>query len=161
VCVHIRVLVIQHAKHMHRIILSSVACLAVPCSPHYFINGPDRPWGPPTLLYNGYWVCFTRLKRPGRGVNHSPQSSAVVLEWLELNVRFSKKKKFTNYKMCLDFLCIFFFVWNISHFKKNSARYYHTCTQITTQVTFRLGFELLWVAPDDHRFRSKHAAFWE
>jgi hypothetical protein len=33
-------LVIQHAKRMRRIILSSVACLAVPYFfPHYLING--------------------------------------------------------------------------------------------------------------------------
>ena len=32
-------LVIQHAKRMRRIILSSVACLAVPYFSHYLING--------------------------------------------------------------------------------------------------------------------------
>jgi hypothetical protein len=24
----------------------------------------------PSLLYNGYWVSFLRVKRPGSGVNH-------------------------------------------------------------------------------------------
>jgi hypothetical protein len=37
-CVSV-VLVIQHAERMHRIILSSVACLAVPYFSTYFING--------------------------------------------------------------------------------------------------------------------------
>jgi hypothetical protein len=32
-------LVIQQAQHMHRIILSSVACLAAEYFPHYLING--------------------------------------------------------------------------------------------------------------------------
>ena len=32
--------------------------------------GPDRPWGPPSLLYNGYRVSFLGVKRPGRGVDH-------------------------------------------------------------------------------------------
>jgi len=32
-------LVIQHAKRMRHIVLSSVACLAVPYFPHYLING--------------------------------------------------------------------------------------------------------------------------
>jgi hypothetical protein len=30
---------------------------------------PDQPWGPPTLLYNGYHD-FPGVKRPGRGVDY-------------------------------------------------------------------------------------------
>ena len=41
---------------------------------------PYRPWGPPSLLYSGYRVSFPGLMRPGRGVNHPPQSSAEVKE---------------------------------------------------------------------------------
>ena len=37
-----------------------------------------RPWGPPSLLYNGYRLSFPGVKRPGRGVNHPPPSSAEV-----------------------------------------------------------------------------------
>jgi hypothetical protein len=37
-----------------------------------FLTRPDRPWGPPSLLYNGYRVSFLGAKRPGRGVNHIP-----------------------------------------------------------------------------------------
>jgi hypothetical protein len=37
-----------------------------------FCVRPDRPWVPPSLLYNGYRVCFPGLKLPGRGVNHTP-----------------------------------------------------------------------------------------
>ena len=33
-----------------------------------FRTCPDRPWGPPSLLYNGY----PGLKRPDRGVDHPP-----------------------------------------------------------------------------------------
>jgi hypothetical protein len=39
---------------------------------------PDRPWGPPILLYNGYWVFPGDKERPGRDANPSPPSSAVV-----------------------------------------------------------------------------------
>ena len=35
---------------------------------------PDRPWGPPSLLYNGFRV-FPRVKRPGCGVDHPFLSS--------------------------------------------------------------------------------------
>ena len=41
---------------------------------------PDQSWGPPSLLYNGYRVYFPGVKRPGRGVNHSPPSSVEVKE---------------------------------------------------------------------------------
>ena len=39
---------------------------------------------PPKLLYNVYRVYFPRVKRPGRGVNHPPPSSAEVKERVEL-----------------------------------------------------------------------------
>ena len=41
---------------------------------------PDRPWGPPSLLYNGYWVFAGG--RGGRGVGLIPHPHLVpkVLE---------------------------------------------------------------------------------
>ena len=36
---------------------------------------PDRPWGPPSLLYNGYLVSFPEVKQPGRGIKHPPPAS--------------------------------------------------------------------------------------
>ena len=32
-----------------------------------FRTRPDRPWGPPSVLYNGYSVSFPGIKRPERG----------------------------------------------------------------------------------------------
>ena len=49
-----------------------------------FHTRPDRPWGPLSLLYIGYWVSFPGVKRPGRGVNHPPLSNAEVKERVEL-----------------------------------------------------------------------------
>ena len=49
-----------------------------------FRTRPDRPWSPPSLLYNVYRVSFPGVKRPGRGVNHPPPSSAEVKERVEL-----------------------------------------------------------------------------
>jgi hypothetical protein len=37
-----------------------------------------------SLLYNGYRVTFPGVKRPGRGVDHPPSSSASVKERVEL-----------------------------------------------------------------------------
>ena len=33
---------------------------------------PDRPWGPPSLLYNGYRVLPGGKERPGRDADPSP-----------------------------------------------------------------------------------------
>ena len=45
-----------------------------------FRTRPDRPRGPPSVVYSGYWVFFAGAKRPGRGVNHLSPSSAEVKE---------------------------------------------------------------------------------
>ena len=52
-----------------------------------FHNRPDRPWGPPTLLYNGYRVSLPGVKRPGRGVDHPPP---------HLAPRLKKEYRFTS-----------------------------------------------------------------
>jgi hypothetical protein len=49
-----------------------------------FRTCPDRPWGPPSLLYNGYRASFPAVVRPGRGVDHPPPTSAEVKERVEL-----------------------------------------------------------------------------
>jgi hypothetical protein len=44
----------------------------------------DRPWGPPSLLYNGYRVFPGCKERPGFDADPSPPSSAVGHERVEL-----------------------------------------------------------------------------
>ena len=39
-----------------------------------------RPWGPPSLLYNGYRVFPGGKVQPGRAADHSHPSSAAVME---------------------------------------------------------------------------------
>jgi hypothetical protein len=40
---------------------------------------PDRLWGPPSLLTNGYQGAFSlEVKRPGSEADHPPSSSAEV-----------------------------------------------------------------------------------
>ena len=39
---------------------------------------PDRPWVPPSILYNGYRVFPGGRKRPGRNAEPSPPSSVEV-----------------------------------------------------------------------------------
>jgi hypothetical protein len=54
----------------------------IPVEARFFRTRPDRPWGPPSLLYNGYLV-FPELKS-GRGFDNPPPSSAEIKERVEL-----------------------------------------------------------------------------
>jgi hypothetical protein len=45
-----------------------------------FRTCPDRPWGPPSPLYNWYRVFPGGKQRPGRDADPSSPSSAVVKE---------------------------------------------------------------------------------
>ena len=45
-----------------------------------FSARPDRPWGPPSLLYNGYRVFSGGKVRRGSAADHSPPFSALVME---------------------------------------------------------------------------------
>jgi len=49
-----------------------------------FRTCPDRPWGPPSLLYNGYCVFPGGKERPGRDADPSLPSIAVGHERVEL-----------------------------------------------------------------------------
>jgi len=49
-----------------------------------FRTCPDLPWGPPSLLYNGYRVFPGGKERAGRDADPSPPSSAVGHERVEL-----------------------------------------------------------------------------
>jgi hypothetical protein len=49
-----------------------------------FHTSPDRPWGPPSLLYNGYRVFPGEKVLSGREADPSPPSSAEVKNRIEL-----------------------------------------------------------------------------
>jgi hypothetical protein len=50
-----------------------------------FRTGSNRPWGLPSLLYNGHRVPFPGFKRSRLVVDHSPPSSAEVKESVKLH----------------------------------------------------------------------------
>jgi hypothetical protein len=52
--------------------------LIFPGGGEIFRTCPDRPWGPPSLLYNGYRAFPGGRKRPGRDADPSPPCSAEV-----------------------------------------------------------------------------------
>ena len=49
-----------------------------PSEGEIFLTCPDRPSGPPSLLYNVYRVFSGGKERPGSDADQSPLSSAVV-----------------------------------------------------------------------------------
>jgi len=55
-----------------------------PVAGEIFHTHPEWPWGPTSLLYNGYRVFPTGVKHQGHGVDHPPLSSAEVKERVEL-----------------------------------------------------------------------------
>ena len=48
----------------------------------------DLPWGPPSLLYNGYQVSFLWVKQNGYGIDHPSPSKAKVKERVQLYLHF-------------------------------------------------------------------------
>jgi len=44
----------------------------IPVGGEIFYTSPGWPWGPPSLLYNGYRRSFQRVTRAGRGVYQPP-----------------------------------------------------------------------------------------
>jgi len=50
----------------------------------FFRTCPDRPWSPPSLLYNGYRVFPGGKVRPGRDADPSTPYSAEVKNRVEL-----------------------------------------------------------------------------
>jgi len=49
-----------------------------------FRTCPDRPWGPPILLYNGYRIFPGGKELPERDADPSPPSSTIGHERVEL-----------------------------------------------------------------------------
>jgi hypothetical protein len=50
-----------------------------------FRTRPDRLWGPPNLLYNGYRFSLPGVKRPGCGVTTHPNLVPRLKKELYLN----------------------------------------------------------------------------
>jgi surface polysaccharide O-acyltransferase-like enzyme len=84
--------------------------------------------------YYIFWVCVCSLSYPAFNV-HAPYYSQLwpaplysIFAHYLINDTIFGKKKLLNIKCVLIFCTTF--VWNISHSKKNSARYYHQCTLV-------------------------------
>ena len=54
--------------------------LTAGCSASGRRRSPDRPWGPPSLLYNGYRIFRGGKERLGCDADPSPPSNAVIMK---------------------------------------------------------------------------------
>jgi len=72
------------AQSVQRLAMGCTVRGSNPSGGEIFRTCPDRPWGPPSLLYNGYRVFPVDKERPGRDADPSPSSSAVSHERVEL-----------------------------------------------------------------------------
>jgi len=71
-------LVGRRAQSVYRLSTGWTVRGSKPGGGEIFRTCPDRPWGPPSLLYNGYRVFSGGKERPGRDADPSPPSSVVV-----------------------------------------------------------------------------------
>jgi hypothetical protein len=65
------------AQSVQRLAMGWTVRILNPGGGEIFRTRPDQPWGPPSLLYNGYQV-FPGGKWPGIGADHPPPSSVEV-----------------------------------------------------------------------------------
>ena len=70
--------------HMHCVYNKYIYMTSNSGGGEIFRTHSDRHWVLPSLLYNGYGVCFWGVKWPGRGINHPPPSSSEVKGGIEL-----------------------------------------------------------------------------
>jgi hypothetical protein len=73
---------------------------------------PARPWDPPSVLYNGYRLSFAGVKRPGRGVNHSPQLSPILKKSRPISVLLCAFTAWCRPNSYVSFYCNIFIVIN-------------------------------------------------
>jgi hypothetical protein len=69
--------------------------------------------GPTSLLNNGYRLSFPGVRRPGRGVDHPPSSSARVKERVELYIYSPSGPSWPVLGRTLPFYCA-----NTEHIKR-------------------------------------------
>jgi len=66
---------------------------------------PYGLWGPHSLLYVGYWVSFSGVKKPGHGANHPLPSISEVKEGGELYL-YSTPSLLWKIGVSESFLCL-------------------------------------------------------
>ena len=122
----------------------------IPVRGDIFRTCPDRPWGPPSHLYNGYRVFTGGKELPGRDADPSPPSSAVGNERVELYIY----SPYGPYGLCWASVpvqgCTLSFLRNVVYMMLiNAIRSRHELQQTNTRPTAIKQFEHhIWKAAD-------------
>ena len=119
-----------------------------------FLTRPDRSWGPPGLLYNGYRISFAGGEAAGICVDQ-PQSSVEVKDRIQLHLHsswsalgwkllylllfFSPRNLLWHHTL---FPCILYFS-PISNFLPFNLNFRLCCSSLTYSITYSLLFFLL------------------
>jgi hypothetical protein len=114
-----------------------------------FRTSLDRPWGPFSLPYNKYRVSFPRVKRPGRGVNHPPPSSAEIKEQVERYLHSPTEPSWSIKSQFLWSVCVckrrqsvaFRYIWPADQISPLRER---SCTARLVHISVR-AVKCLWV----------------
>ena len=72
------------AQSVQRLATGQTGWGSNPGGSEIFRTCPDRPWGPPSLLYSGYRLFPGGKERPGRDADPSPPSALVKIVELYL-----------------------------------------------------------------------------
>ena len=52
----------------------------------YWLDSPDRPWGPSILQHNGYRLCLPVVKWPANFLDNPSSYTAQVIERVQLHL---------------------------------------------------------------------------
>ena len=79
-CTFTSPIVSRVAQSLQRLLMGWTVWDRISVAGEIFCTCPDRPWGPPGLLYDRYRVFPGGKVRPRRAADHSTHSSAAVIE---------------------------------------------------------------------------------
>ena len=96
-----------------------------------FRNRQDRPWGPPGLLYNGYWVSFPGVNWPGRGVDHPPHLAPRLKKECGCTVPLLLLWAFVACSM-VNFTFIYIYIYIHTHTQTQTHTHTHTQIELDT-----------------------------
>ena len=101
----------------------------IPVGGEFFCTCPDRPWGPPSLLYNGYRVFPGGKERPGRDADPSSPSSTAVMKGYSYTSTPPMGRTACTQPQCLYKGALCFFL------RRDSDALWHNCIPYINAIT--------------------------
>ena len=127
----------------------------IPVGGENFRSCPDQPRGPTSPLYDGYWVSFPRVKRPGRGFDRWPPPSAEVKERVQLYLYSSFGLSWPVIEWTSPLLCSYRLKQRLIYWPRGFRTQNHK-RSISGSNTFLLDLTInsvkIWEIPHKHRY---------